>query len=125
MNEFKKNDDITKILLENKNNKNLSFLYFTAKWCKPCQIVYPLINNLSEKIINNKDSKYNNIIFYKVDIDIHEEFVEKCNIKAVPTFYMMDGENILGECSGINIDNIGRLIIDNLIKYNKENIKIE
>ena len=120
MYEFKEDDNIIEVLLENKKNKILSFLYFTAKWCKPCQIIYPVINNLSEKI-NNKDNKNNNVIFYKIDINIHEEFVEKYNIKAVPTFFMMDGENKLDECSGINLDNISRLLIDNLIKYNNEN----
>lgn len=117
MYEFKINEDITKVLLQNNKDKKLSLLFFTAKWCKPCKSIYTFIKNLSEAFKN----KNANIEFYKVDIELHEEFVEKYNIKVVPTFYMMDGVTKLEEFSGVDIAKISKLVTSNLLKYNKEN----
>ena len=39
--EFTEEDDIVKVLLENMEKKVLSLLYFTAKWCGPCQKIAP------------------------------------------------------------------------------------
>ena len=108
MREFTENDDIGNILVENMNKKVLSLLYFTASWCGPCQKVYPLLLELSNKLSENE--KYN-IEFYKVDIDNNEEFSEKCDIRSVPTFYIMNGKNLLSQCSGANIEIIGEMII--------------
>ena len=57
MREFTESDDIGKVLLENMDKKVLSLLYFTASWCGPCQKVYPLLNELSDKL--KESGKYN------------------------------------------------------------------
>jgi len=115
--EFTENDDIGNILVENMNKKVLSLLYFTASWCGPCQKVYPLLLELSNKLSENV--KYN-IEFYKVDIDNNEEFSEKCDIRSVPTFYIMNGKKILSQCSGANIEIIGEMIINTFNTFNKK-----
>ena len=115
--EFTENDDIGDILADNMNKKVLSLLYFTASWCGPCQKVYPLLLELSNKLSENE--KYN-IEFYKVDIDNNEEFSEKCDIRSVPTFYIMNGKNLLSQCSGANIEIIGEMIINTFNTFNKK-----
>ena len=117
MREFKENDNIGEILVENMNKKVLSLLYFTASWCGPCQKVYPLLNELSDKL--SKSGKYN-IEFFKIDIDENEEFCEKCDIRSVPTFYIMNGKNLLSQCSGADIQTIGEMIISTFNTFNEK-----
>ena len=117
MREFKENDNIGEVLLENMNKNVLSLLYFTAKWCGPCQKIYPLLNELSDKLSENE--KYN-IKFFKIDIDENEEFSEKCNIRSVPTFYIMNGKNLLSQCSGADIETISEMIINTFNIFNEK-----
>ena len=117
MREFKENDNIGEVLVENMNKKVLSLLYFTASWCGPCQKVYPLLNELSDKL---KESGKYNIEFFKIDIDENEEFCEKCNIRSVPTFYIMNGKNLLSQCSGADIKTIGEMIINTFNTFNEK-----
>ena len=118
--EFTEDDDIVKILLENMEKKVLSLLYFTAKWCGPCQKIAPLMDELSDKLRETGDY---NITFYKLDIDKNEEFCDKCEIRSVPTFYIMNGKDLLSSCNGADIDKIGTMIIETFNKFNKNNIK--
>jgi len=117
MNEFKEEDDIVKVLLENQKKKVLSFLYFTASWCGPCKAIAPFLEELS---IALKEKGEYNIEFNKIDIDINEEFCDKCKIKSVPTFFIMDGKDLLGSCNGANKDNISNLIVETFNKFNKD-----
>ena len=117
MREFTENDDIGEVLIENMNKKVLSLLYFTATWCGPCQKVYPLLNELSDKLSEN--SNYN-IEFYKIDIDKNEEFCEKCDIRSVPTFFVMNGKKILSQCTGADIQTIGNMIVNTFNSFNQK-----
>ena len=116
--EFTEDDDIVKILLENMEKKVLSLLYFTAKWCGPCQKIAPLMDELSNKLRETGDY---NITFYKLDIDKNEEFCDKCEIRSVPTFYIMNGKDLLSSCNGAEIEKIGSMIIETFNKFNKRN----
>ena len=95
-------DNIVDILLKNKKDKNLSLLYFTAKWCGPCKKISPLIEKLS---IYLNENGYN-IKLYKIDIDNNEEFCNKCEIKSVPTFFIMNHKVLLSSITGSNIDKV-------------------
>ena len=118
MKELTEIDNIPDILVENMNKKILSLLYFTASWCGPCQKIYPLLNELSDKLKGNY-----NIEFFKIDIDENEEFSDKCNIKSVPTFYIMNGKTLLSQCSGADINTVGEMIVKVYNEYNDNNIK--
>ena len=113
--EFSEKDDIVKILLENMENKTLSFLYFTAKWCGPCQSIAPFIEELSVKI---KEKNEYNINFYKIDIDENKIFCKKCLIKSVPTFYIMNGKDLLNSLNGADKEKIGKFIVEIFNKFN-------
>ena len=116
--EFTEDDDIVKVLLENMEKKVLSLLYFTAKWCGPCQKIGPSIIELSDKLKEKDDY---NINFYKIDIDKNEEFCDKCEIRSVPTFFIMNGKDLLSSCNGADIEKIGSMIIETFNKFNKRN----
>lgn len=122
MNEFTEKDDITSVLLENMEKKVLSLLYFTASWCGPCQQIKPFLKELSESL--KVEGKYN-IEFYMIDIDKNEEFCDKCNIRSVPTFFIMNGKDLLGNLSGADKTKLSEMIVSVFNNYNKKLKKLE
>jgi thioredoxin 1 len=122
MNEFTEADDITNVLLENMEKKVLSLLYFTASWCGPCQTIKPFLKELSSTL--KTDGKYN-IEFYMIDIDNNEEFCNKCNIRSVPTFFIMNGKDLLGSLNGSDKTKLSEMIVSVFNNYNKKLKSIE
>ena len=55
---------------------------FSATWCVPCKKVQPTF----QKIIDS----HQNMTFYHVDIDEHEDLVERENVKSIPYFVVYD-----------------------------------
>ena len=113
--EFTKDDDIVKVLLENMEKSVLSLLYFTASWCGPCQKIKPFLEKLSDKLKENGEY---NIEFYKIDIDKNEDFCNKCNIKSVPTFFIMNGKDLLSSLNGANKMKLSEIIVETFNKFN-------
>ena len=122
MNEFTEDDDITSVLLENMEKKVLSLLYFTASWCGPCQKIKPFLKELSESL--KVEGKYN-IEFYMIDIDKNEEFCHKCNIRSVPTFFIMNGKDLLGNLNGADKTKLSEMIVTVFNDYNKKLKKLD
>ena len=112
--EFTEDDDIVKILLENMDKSVLSLLYFTASWCGPCQKIKPFLKDFSEK---SKIDKYN-IEYYMIDIDKNKEFCDKCEIKSVPTFFIMNGKDLLSSQNGSDQDKLTEMIVETFNKFN-------
>jgi thiol-disulfide isomerase/thioredoxin len=61
-------------------------LYFTAEWCNPCQRTKPIAEELhGEGIIN----------FEFVDADSNIDMIKKFEIRAVPTYILIeDGQEV-------------------------------
>ena len=102
--EFTEDDDIVKVLLENMEKSVLSLLYFTASWCGPCQKIKPFLKDFSDKSNNAKDK--------------NEEFCNKCKIKSVPTFFIMNGKELLSSQSGSDQDKLSEMIVETFNKFN-------
>ena len=62
-------------------------MYFTAKWCKPC-------NKIMTPVFDVKKEKYGNKVnFIKVDVDKSEELCEYLKIRSMPTIIVfVDGK---------------------------------
>jgi thiol-disulfide isomerase/thioredoxin len=66
-------------------------LYFTADWCNPCQRTKPVAEELhAEGIIN----------FEFVDADANIELIKKFDIKAVPTFILVENDKEIRRMNG-------------------------
>lgn len=64
--------------------KGLSVVDFFATWCKPCQMLAPVIEEVSKK--------FENVSFYKIDIDKENDLANKYYIMSVPTImFFKDG----------------------------------
>ena len=73
-------------------------LFFTATWCGPCKIMYPIVKDLEDKLPICH--------FYKIDVDeeSNEDIVQYFNVSSMPTFYFIKDANIQNKLSGANKD---------------------
>lgn len=70
---------------EAKSSK-LAVIDFSATWCGPCQMLAPVMEELSEELAGKVD-------IYSVDVDKNSELAEKFNIMSVPAIIVLkDGE---------------------------------
>ncbi len=72
-------------------------LDFYAEWCGPCNMLSPIIDEISNE---NK-----NIKVYKVNIDVETNLVNKFNIVSVPTILIFKNGEITSKVSGLTDKN--------------------
>lgn len=59
---------------------------FYAKWCGPCRMISPLLEQLHEEY-NGK------VKFVKVDIDVNQEIAQEYGVMSIPNLFIFkDGE---------------------------------
>jgi thioredoxin 1 len=80
-------------LKEAVTTNNIAVVDLYATWCKPCQEMLPVIEELSNT---------NDIPFYKVDIDEVPEAKTFTGAKAVPMLYIYKDGRIREFAFGIN-----------------------
>tara|TARA_Y100001958_G_scaffold156007_1_gene147755 strand:+ start:1764 stop:2189 length:426 start_codon:yes stop_codon:yes gene_type:complete len=130
-------DNPIEILKNDKKENSLSLYYFTASWCGPCKRIFPSLLDLENKLkeqynkleeetssdestdLSDTDSEdkinpLRKVVFYKIDINENDEYSDSLNIKSVPTFHLYDGEELLDQTTGANIQKIGELITNNI-----------
>lgn len=60
---------------------------FWAAWCGPCQMVGPLVEQLSEEMSGVK--------FVKVNIDEEPELAARYQVESIPTFLLLKGGKVV------------------------------
>jgi len=66
-------------------------LYFSAKWCQPCQTLGPIMEELSSEIN-----------YQKIDVDSNQELSMKYGIRNIPTLVLVDSSgNELNRSTGV------------------------
>lgn len=65
---------------------------FTASWCKPCHKIQPFYERLS--------SAYPGTVFLTIDVDEYYEISSKYNVAMMPTFVVVQGDQVLGTYAG-------------------------
>ncbi|KAE8366314.1 thioredoxin-like protein [Aspergillus caelatus] len=62
---------------------------FWATWCGPCRVISPVFEKLSNT------GSFDNVLFYKVDVDQQEQVSQEVGIRAMPTFVLFrDGVKV-------------------------------
>ena len=50
---------------------------FSAKWCGPCKMLVPIMENVK--------NKFNDVSFKDIDVDVDFKESQKYNVRSVPT----------------------------------------
>ena len=91
-----------------KDKTCLLLLYFTATWCGPCQRIKPMIQALSDGLDEDK------VEVYMVDIDENDSLADELQVRSVPTFYLFQGKELRGQCSGADITKVHALLKEHM-----------
>lgn len=81
---------------------NIVFADFFAKWCGPCKMLSPIIDEVSEKI---KD-----VTFVKVDIDENSELASMFGVMSIPTLLLFKEGKLVNK-------SVGFMSKDEIIKF--------
>eukprot|EP01113_Clastostelium_recurvatum_P045138 TRINITY_DN7714_c0_g1_i2.p1 TRINITY_DN7714_c0_g1~~TRINITY_DN7714_c0_g1_i2.p1 ORF type:complete len:753 (+),score=213.96 TRINITY_DN7714_c0_g1_i2:43-2301(+) len=65
---------------------------FMAQWCGPCKKLAPFVDQLA--------LDYPNVVFLKVDVDQLPGTAARCEIKAMPTFRLYIGNDVVEKFTG-------------------------
>jgi thioredoxin 1 len=78
------------------NSTGYVLVDFFAEWCGPCKRFVPTLEKLAKE--------YENIKFYKVDVDILEDIAKEEDISAMPTFILYkDGKELEQKTKGYRL----------------------
>jgi len=78
--------------------------YFTATWCKPCQKIKPLLEQIGQGADPTK------LEVYLIDIDENDKIASEFKIRSVPSFYLYHKKELKGQTGGADIQKIGDLL---------------
>ncbi len=92
------------------NGKRPVVIDFYADWCRPCRMVAPIMDNLSEKYAGKVD-------FYKVNVDKENELAAFHNIQSIPVVAVFSKNNQPKLTTGaLSIDSYIKIIDETLLK---------
>jgi thioredoxin 1 len=79
-----------KILSDNKP----VLLDFYADWCGPCKMMAPVLTQLKEKMGDR-------LRILKIDVDKNQSLAAQYQVRGVPTFVLMQHQNVVWKQSGV------------------------
>lgn len=82
---------------------HLVVIDFFAKWCGPCKMIAPRI----EEMVN----EYPDVVFLKVDVDECEQVATEYDISSMPTFVFVKNSAKVDSFSGANFDKLRETVL--------------
>jgi thioredoxin 1 len=74
--------EITSELLKEKiNNGEKLLIDFHAKWCRPCSMMKPIFEKVSEQVKNEGSE----VQLYTMDVELNSEYAKELGIRSIPT----------------------------------------
>lgn len=83
-------DGFTKVILESKTPVLVDFY---ADWCRPCQMLTPVLEDLARE---NKDVRV-----IKVNIDDSPELADEFGIRSIPSLLVFHDRRLVGQHHGL------------------------
>ena len=93
----------------------MSLIQFTATWCKPCETVKPVIEQLKNEYVFE---------YILIDVDEEEGQASKYNIKSLPTMLFLINDEIVDKIEGANLEDIRKKTEEFFAKKKKNQIEI-
>ena len=104
--------EITQELLQEKiNNGEKLIVDFWAPWCKPCGVMKPIFDKVSEQH-RNDDSP---VQLYTMDVEKNRDIAVKYGVRAVPTIKVFNNGDVVDSKIGIQMENQLNDLATNLI----------
>lgn len=75
------------------NSSKPALVDFWASWCGPCKMLSPLVDSVSEQ--------YDNVNFYKVNVDEQPDLAQEFGIMSIPTLIMFKNGEIFDQSVGV------------------------
>lgn len=101
--------DFKKEVIEASQEKPV-LVYFSAKWCGPCRIMKPWVEDLK----NTMDPELGSIVV--IDVDEEPEISINNKIKGIPSFVIFSKGNAVDKKTGV----LGPSILTDLLKTHSE-----
>jgi thioredoxin 1 len=73
----------------------LSVVDMYADWCRPCQMLVPIFNDLSDKYGAS-------VNFLKVNVDNNREIAQKYEVRSIPYVVLIKDGEIIEAITGLN-----------------------
>lgn len=71
---------------------------FHAKWCGPCKMISPMIDEMAAQTPE--------VMFLKVDVDECDTIAAKYNVRAMPTFVFLKNGKEVDSFSGADVGRV-------------------
>ncbi|OIW04781.1 hypothetical protein TanjilG_06370 [Lupinus angustifolius] len=81
---------------------NLMVVDFTAKWCGPCKLMEPAMEEFA--------AKYTNAEFIKIDVDELMAVSQAFRVQALPTFILIKRGKVVERVMGVRKEELQRMI---------------
>ncbi|CAH8491419.1 unnamed protein product [Schistosoma turkestanicum] len=101
-------DDFTNRVLK---NQAPVLIDFHAKWCGPCKILGPRLENVMKSYMNS-------VLLAKVDIDHLDSIAVKYKVSVVPTIISMKNGKEIERFEGAKEEEFIRRKIETMLAYN-------
>ncbi|XP_004489964.1 thioredoxin H2 [Cicer arietinum] len=88
-----------------KETDKLMVIDFTAKWCRPCKLMDPIMQEFA--------SKYTHVEFIKLDVDEIMGVSQRFEVHALPTFILVKKGKVVDKVVGVKKEELRRMIEKN------------
>lgn len=96
----RKRQKATELFLENFeekiNEKDISFVFFSAPWCHACKMIKPILHDLTDENRERED-----FMLAMVNTDEERELSQKFSIRSLPTLVIFKGGKMVDHMPGM------------------------
>ncbi len=95
------------------NGEKPAIIDFYADWCGPCQMVAPILEELSED--------YPEVLIYKVDTEVEQELAAVFRIRSIPSMLFIPvGRQPMMQAGALPKNALEQVIKEELLPQNAE-----